>query len=795
MNGMYTDRVKRVLTLAREESARLHHNYVGTEHLLLGILREGTGVAASVLVSLNLGLDEVRQAVEEAIPASSGALTIGQIPLTPRAKRALEQASHEARGLNSKQVGTEHLLLALLADPKGVAAQVLQNYEVNYKEVKEELEKMMSGEAKGEVHSKTPAIDHFGRDLTELARQDKLDPIVGRDKEIERVSQILSRRKKNNPVLIGEPGVGKTAIVEGLAQRIEQSKVPYVLRGKRVVALDLAAIVAGTKYRGQFEERLRAIINEIKKAQSVIIFIDELHTIVGAGGAEGSLDASNIFKPALARGEVQCIGATTLDEYRKYIEKDGALDRRFQTIVVDPPSKEETIEILHGLRKRYEEHHRVKITDAALRAAAHLSDRYITDRYLPDKALDVIDEAGSRVHLASCSESEEILGLEKQIESVNEEKRRCINQQEFEKAARLRDVLSDLEEKLNSAREETCVELGEEDVADIVSRMTGIPIFRLEEQESARLLRMEKELGKKIIGQQPAISAIARAIRRNRAGLHNPRRPIGSFIFLGPTGVGKTELARVLAEFLFDDRENLIRLDMSEYMEKFNVSRLVGAPPGYVGYQEGGQLTEKVRRKPYSVVLFDEIEKAHPDVFNILLQILDEGQLTDSFGRRVDFRNTVVIMTSNIGTREVGKGQGLGFHKAGQQEEYEQIKSRIGEALKKTFNPEFLNRIDESIVFHPLGKKEILQIIDLLLVEIGERVAEQDISVTLTREAKDLLVEKGFDPIYGARPLRRALQRFFEDPLADEILKGKLPKGAKIKVGRRGDKLTFACSQ
>jgi ATP-dependent Clp protease ATP-binding subunit ClpC len=691
-------------------------------------------------------------------------------------------------------VGTEHLLLALLADPKGVAAQVLQNYDVGYNNVKEELEKMVSGEAKGEVRSKTPAIDHFGRDLTELARQDKLDPIIGRDKEIERVSQILSRRKKNNPVLIGEPGVGKTAIVEGLAQRIVQNKVPYVLRGKRLVALDLAAIVAGTKYRGQFEERLRAIINEIKKAQDVIIFIDELHTIVGAGGAEGSLDASNIFKPALSRGEVQCIGATTLDEYRKYIEKDGALDRRFQTIVVDPPTKEETIEILHGLRKRYEDHHRVKITDEALRAAARLSDRYITDRYLPDKALDVIDEAGSRVHLASCGDSEEILGLEKQIASVNEEKRRCINQQEFEKAARLRDVLADLEEKLNASREEHCVELGEEDVADIVSRMTGIPIFRLEEQESARLLRMEMELGKNIIGQQAAISAIARAIRRNRAGLHDPRRPIGSFIFLGPTGVGKTELARVLAEFLFDDRDNLIRLDMSEYMEKFNVSRLVGAPPGYVGYQEGGQLTEKVRRKPYSVVLFDEIEKAHPDIFNILLQILDEGQLTDSFGRKVDFCNTVVIMTSNIGTREVGKGQGMGFHKGGQEEQYERIKSRISEALKKTFNPEFLNRIDESIVFHPLGKKEILQIIDLLLVEIGERVAEQNISVTLTREAKDLLVEKGFDPLYGARPLRRALQRYFEDPLADEILQGKFPKGAKIKVGRRGDKLTFTGS-
>jgi ATP-dependent Clp protease ATP-binding subunit ClpC len=533
------------------------------------------------------------------------------------------------------------------------------------------------------------------------------------------------------------------------------------------------------------------VINEIRKAKNVIIFIDELHTIVGAGGAEGSLDASNIFKPALSRGELQCIGATTLDEYRKYIEKDGALERRFQTILVAPPSREETIAILMGLRKRYEEHHRVKITDQAIRAAANLADRYITDRFLPDKALDVIDEAGSRVHLASCRESKEVLELEKQIENVNGEKRRCINQQEFEKAARLRDVLADLEEKLDGARQETCVELDEEDVAQIISRMTGIPVFKLEEKESAKLLRMETELRKRIIGQEKAISAISRAIRRSRAGLHDPRRPIGSFIFLGPTGVGKTELARVLAEFLFEDREALIRLDMSEYMEKFNVSRLVGAPPGYVGYQEGGQLTEKVRRKAYSVVLFDEIEKAHPDVFNILLQILDEGHLTDSFGRKVDFRNTVVIMTSNIGTREVGKSKGMGFQKDGQKIDFEHIKERIMDALKKTFNPEFLNRVDETVIFHPLGKGEILSIIDILLVDIGERVAQQGMSVTLTREAKDLLVEKGFDPIFGARPLRRALQRYFEDPLSDEILHGKFSKGSKIKVSRRGEKLTF----
>jgi ATP-dependent Clp protease ATP-binding subunit ClpC len=792
MNGMYTERVKRVLQLAREESARLHHNYVGTEHLLLGILREGSGVAASILINLSLGLDEIRQTVEESLSASSGALTIGQIPLTPRAKRALEHASQEARALNSKYVGTEHLLLSLLADDKGMAAQVLHGFDVTYDDVKEELGKIMSGESEGEARTKTPALDHFGRDLTELVRQDELDPIIGRDKEIERVSQILSRRKKNNPVLIGEPGVGKTAIVEGLAQRIVEKKVPYVLQGKRVVALDLAAIVAGTKYRGQFEERLRAVINEIKKAKSVIIFIDELHTIVGAGGAEGSLDASNIFKPALARGELQCIGATTLDEYRKYIEKDGALERRFQTILVDPPTKEETIEILMGLRKRYEEHHRVKISDEAIRAAATLSDRYITDRYLPDKALDVIDEAGSRVHLASCGESKDEMELESQIEGINEEKRLCINRQEFEKAAGLRDVLAKLEEKLERSRQEKSVKLDEEDVAQVISRMTGIPVFKLEEKESAKLLRMENGLNKRIIGQDEAISAIARAIRRSRAGLHDPSRPIGSFIFLGPTGVGKTELARVLADFLFEDKEALIRLDMSEYMEKFNVSRLVGAPPGYVGYQEGGQLTEKVRRKPYSVVLFDEIEKAHPDVFNILLQILDEGQLTDSFGRRVDFKNTVVIMTSNIGTREVGKGKGMGFQKDGQLSNFEQIKARIMDALKKTFNPEFLNRIDETVIFRPLGKAEILKIIDILLVEIGERVAERGMSVTLTREAKDLLAEKGFDPIFGARPLRRALQRYFEDPLSDEVLRGKFNKGSSIKVGRRGEKLTFS---
>ncbi len=792
MNGMYTDRVKRVLQLARDEAGRIHHNYVGTEHLLLGILREGRGVAASILVSLNVGLDEIRQSVEEAISTSSSTLTIGQIPFTSRARQAIDRASYEARALNSKLVGTEHLLLALLAETKGVAAHVLSTFEITYSDVKEELEKIMSGEDEGKARSKTPALDHFGRDLTELARQDQLDPVIGRDKEVERVSQILSRRKKNNPVLIGEPGVGKTAVVEGLAQRIVEKKVPHVLQDKRVIAIDLAAIVAGTKYRGQFEERLRAVIIEIKKADNVIIFIDELHTIVGAGGAEGSLDASNIFKPALARGELQCIGATTLDEYRKHIEKDGALERRFQTILIGPPTKEETIEILMGLRKRYEEHHRIKITDGAIRAAANLSDRYITDRYQPDKALDVIDEAGSRVHLASCRESTEMVELEKKIESINEQKRHCINRQEFEKAARMRDVLAELEEKLKELRQETCVELDEEDVAQIVSGMTGIPVFKLEEKESARLLRMENELKKRIIGQEDAISAVSRAIRRSRAGLHDARRPIGSFIFLGPTGVGKTELARVLADFLFEDREALIRLDMSEYMEKFNVSRLVGAPPGYVGYQEGGQLTEKVRRNPYSVVLFDEIEKAHPDVFNILLQILDEGQLTDSFGRKVDFRNTVVIMTSNIGTREVGKGKGLGFQKGGLATGFDQIKARINDALKKTFNPEFLNRIDESIIFHPLGKKEILKIIDILLVDIGERVAEKGMSVTLTREAKEFLVEKGFDPIFGARPLRRALQVYFEDPLSDDILRGKFKEGSSIKVGRRGDKLTFS---
>jgi ATP-dependent Clp protease ATP-binding subunit ClpC len=792
MNGMYTDRVKRVLQLARDEAARIHHNYVGTEHLLLGILREGSGVAASILVSLNVGLDEIRQSVEEAISTSSSTLTIGQIPFTSRARQAIDRASYEARALNSKLVGTEHLLLALLAETKGVAAHVLSTFEITYSDVKEELEKIMSGEDEGKARSKTPALDHFGRDLTELACQDQLDPVIGRDKEVERVSQILSRRKKNNPVLIGEPGVGKTAVVEGLAQRIVEKKVPHVLQDKRVIALDLAAIVAGTKYRGQFEERLRAVIMEIKKADNVIIFIDELHTIVGAGGAEGSLDASNIFKPALARGELQCIGATTLDEYRKHIEKDGALERRFQTILIGPPTKEETIEILMGLRKRYEEHHRIKITDGAIRAAATLSDRYITDRYQPDKALDVIDEAGSRVHLASCRGSTEMVELEKKVESINEQKRHCINQQEFEKAARMRDVLAELEEKLKELRQETCVELDEEDVAQIVSGMTGIPVFKLEEKESAKLLRMENELSKRIIGQENAISAVSRAIRRSRAGLHDARRPIGSFIFLGPTGVGKTELARVLADFLFEDREALIRLDMSEYIEKFNVSRLVGAPPGYVGYQEGGQLTEKVRRKPYSVVLFDEIEKAHPDVFNILLQIMDEGQLTDSFGRKVDFRNTVVIMTSNIGTREVGKGKGMGFQKGGLATGFDQIKARINDALKKTFNPEFINRIDESIVFHPLGKKDILKIIDILLVDIGERVAEKGMSVTLTREAKELLVEKGFDPIFGARPLRRALQVYFEDPLSDDILRGKFNKGSSIKVGRRGDKLTFS---
>ncbi|MCK4223653.1 MAG: ATP-dependent Clp protease ATP-binding subunit [candidate division Zixibacteria bacterium] len=804
MNEMFTERARKAIEYARDEAARLKHDYIGTEHLLLGLLRLGEGKAVEILVNIGIDLNELRQSMEDVVQPSGGTLAMGQLPLTARAKKLLEVSAQEARALRSKDIDTEHLLLAILRDEEGVAAQVLSMYDLDYKEVYEELKNIESGKpsayARKRKKSKTPALDHFGRDLTELARRGKLDPIIGRDDEIERVSQILSRRKKNNPVLIGEPGVGKTAIAEGLAQRIVAGKVPQTLENKRIVCLDMAALVAGTKYRGQFEERMKAVMNEITNSKDAILFLDELHTIVGAGGAEGSLDASNIFKPSLSRGEIQCIGATTLNEYRKYIEKDGALERRFQTIMVDPPSTQDTTKILKGLRSRYEEHHKIKISDEAIEAAVKLSDRYITGKFQPDKAIDVIDEAGSRIHLATCTRPEIFEKMEQEIVGVQREKEKAVKNQEFEKAAQLRDELKIKREKSEQMKRDweegkgrEWVTLTVEDVACVVSKMTGIPLFKLEEKESKRLLRMEEELKKRIVGQEEAISVISKAIRRNRAGLGDPRRPIGSLIFLGPTGVGKTELARALAASLFEDENSLVRIDMSEYMEKFSVSRLIGAPPGYVGYEEGGQLTEKVRRKPYSVVLLDEIEKAHPDVFNILLQMFDDGALTDSFGRRVDFRNTVVIMTSNLGARQIKGGKTLGFQKEDSSSSYEQMKQKLLEETRRTFNPEFLNRIDEIIVFHALGMKEVMQIIDILLSDVSKRLKEKGITFELTPGAKEFLAEKGYSPAFGARPLRRAIQKQVEDPLAEEILKGQFSGECEVIVDRKqgGEKLTF----
>ncbi len=801
MDGMFSERVKRVIQFAREEAGRLRHDYIGTEHLLLGIIREGEGMAISILLNLDLELDELKQSIEEAVAATGGTLTIGQIPFTPRARRVLEIAAQEARLTNSKNVGTEHLLLAILKDPKSVASQILAMYDVDYQIVFEELRKISSGEAAAGApgrKSKTPALDHFGRDLTDLARKGKIDPIIGRQKEIQRVTQILSRRKKNNPALIGEPGVGKTAIVEGLAQRIVTGEVPQILSEKRVVTLDLAALVAGTKYRGQFEERIKAVINEIKNSANVILFIDELHTIVGAGGAEGSLDASNIFKPALSRGELQCIGATTLDDYRKHIEKDGALERRFQPVMVDPTTYEQTVEIIRGLKTKYEEHHKVVISEDAVEAAVQLSDRYISGRYQPDKAIDVIDEAGSRAHLNSLIKPPSIVKIEGEMAKVEGRKQEAVKNQEFERAAELRDKLRKLGQKLEKAmqdwekeRKENKVLLTAADIAEVISKMTDIPVQRLEESESQKLLRMEEELHRRIVGQDEAIRAISRAIRRTRVGLKAPNRPIGSFVFLGPTGVGKTELARALAEFLFEDPDALVRIDMSEYMEKFAISRLIGAPPGYVGYEEGGQLTEKVRRKPYSVVLLDEIEKAHPDVFNLLLQILDEGTLTDSFGRKVSFKDTVVIMTSNMGAREIEKGKSMGFQKTGEGAVYEQMKERLLEELKKTFNPELLNRLDEVIVFHSLSREDMMKIVDILIQEFNQRLKQKRLTFKLTKEAKELLAEKGYDPSFGARPLKRVIRRLIEDPLAEGILDGDVVDGAEIEVGRDGDPLSF----
>ncbi|MFN8650943.1 MAG: ATP-dependent Clp protease ATP-binding subunit [Gemmatimonadales bacterium] len=816
MNGYnFTDRVRKVLQMAREEAARLHHEYVGTEHILLGLIREGEGVAAAVLQNLNVDLEEIQQKIEETVKKGKAAAATGpDLPYTSRAKKVLELAMTEARELNHSYVGTEHLLLGLLREEKGIAAQVLTDAGVNLEQSRAETLRLLGSDMpqaqasasspapaqapKSEKKSKTPALDHFCRDLTQLAAEGQLDPTIGRAKEIERVMEILARRKKNNPVLIGEPGVGKTAIVEGLALMIANGLCPDVLKDHRVLSLDMAAVIAGTKYRGQFEERLKAVMNEIAQNKQIILFIDELHTLVGAGAAEGAIDASNMLKPALARGELQCVGASTLNEYRKYIEKDGALERRFQTVMVDPPSIDETIEILKGLRKKYEEHHRVVIPDETLADAAKLSERYITDRFLPDKAIDVIDEAGARARLASQVPPAEVANLKAELEKVNLDKEDAVRDQNFERAAALRDKERDLQNQIRLKQEEWEKErqtrrpiITEEDIAFIVSRWTGIPVTRLQEAEAARLLRMEDELHQSVVGQDEAIKAISRAIRRSRAGLKDPKHPIGSFIFSGPTGVGKTELARALAKFLFADPSALIQVDMSEYMEKFSVSRLIGAPPGYVGYEDSGTLTKAIRRKPYSVVLLDEIEKAHPDVFNILLQVLDEGHLTDNYGRLIDFKNTVVIMTSNVGARDIMQGKTLGFHGQDFKASFDKMQEKIKDEIQKVFNPEFLNRVDDLIVFHPLAKEHISQIVNILVREVQKRVGDE--TIKLTPAATEFLVDHGYDQNYGARPLKRAIQKYIEDPLSEKILLGEFSRTDEIEVdvAPDGDKLSF----
>ena len=818
MNYNFTDRVRKVLAMAREEAIRLQHDYVGTEHILLGLIREGEGVAAAVLTNLNVDLDQIHERVEESVRKGKATIALGELPYTSRAKKVLEFAMAEARDFNHSYVGTEHLLLGLLREEKGIAAQVLNSLGVTLEEARAETLKVLGSEVnptapasigggpppppgqKGDKKSKTPALDHFCRDLTELARQGKLDPTIGRASEIERVVEILCRRKKNNPVLIGEPGVGKTAIVEGLAQLISKGEVTEALKDHRVLALDMAAVIAGTKYRGQFEERLKAVMNEIQQNQNVILFIDELHTLVGAGAAEGAIDASNMLKPALARGELQCIGASTLNEYRKYIEKDGALERRFQPVIVDPPSPEETVAILKGLRIHYEDHHRVVIPDSSLEQAAKLSDRYITDRFLPDKAIDVIDEAGSRARIASQLPPPEVEQLKEKLAAINERKEEAIRDQDFERAAELRDSERDLLQQIKEKQETWAEdrkrhrpEISQDDVAFIVSRWTGIPVTRIRQAETDRLVHMEDELHKRVVGQHDAIAAISRAIRRSRAGLKDPKRPIGSFIFSGPTGVGKTELARALAEFLFADREALIRVDMSEYMEKFSVSRLIGAPPGYVGYEDSGALTKAVRRRPYSVVLLDEIEKAHPDVFNILLQVLDEGHLTDNYGRVIDFKNTVLIMTSNLGARDISKGGGLGFHRSDAKTSYELMRDKVREEIERAFNPEFLNRVDDTIVFHPLAKEQIGEIVHILLKDVRDRLAEEQLTLKLSAEAIEFLTVKGYDEKFGARPLRRAIQRYLEDPLSEKILLAEFSSGDEIEVavGEGGEGLSL----
>ncbi|WP_058305757.1 ATP-dependent protease ATP-binding subunit ClpC [Gracilibacillus massiliensis] len=796
MFGRFTERAQKVLALSQEEAVRLGHNNIGTEHILLGLVSEGDGIAAKALQAIGLGADKIREEVESLI--GKGNQVSQTIHYTPRAKKVIELSMDEARKLGHSYVGTEHILLGLIREGEGVAARVLNNLGVSLNKARQQVLQLLgSNESSGSQNSRntqnnnasTPTLDSLARDLTAIAKEGNIDPVIGRGKEIERVIQVLSRRTKNNPVLIGEPGVGKTAVAEGLAQQIVQNEVPEILRDKRVMTLDMGTVVAGTKYRGEFEDRLKKVMEEIRQANNVILFIDELHTLIGAGGAEGAIDASNILKPSLARGELQCIGATTLDEYRKYIEKDAALERRFQPIQVDEPSVEESIQILQGLRDRYEAHHRVTITDDAIEAAAKLSDRYITDRFLPDKAIDLIDEAGSKVRLRSYTTPPNLKELEQQLEEVRKEKDAAVQSQEFEKAAALRDdeqqlrkQLEETETKWKEKQGQENSEVVVEDIASVVSTWTGVPVSALTKDESERLLNMEDILHDRLIGQEEAVKSVSKAIRRARAGLKDPKRPIGSFIFLGPTGVGKTELARALAESMFGDEESMIRIDMSEYMERHATSRLVGSPPGYVGYEEGGQLTEKVRRKPYSVVLLDEVEKAHPEVFNILLQVLEDGRLTDSKGRTVDFRNTVLIMTSNVGASELKRNKYVGFSFGDEEQDYQDMRSKVTKELKKAFRPEFLNRIDETIVFHSLEKKHMKYIVELMVKELQKRLTEQEIDFELSEKAIEKIAKEGFDPEYGARPLRRSIQKNVEDLLSEELLKEKIQKGQKVVI-------------
>ena len=818
MEGNFSSRVNDVIKLSREEALRLGHDYIGTEHLLLGIIRDGEGIAVKILRNLEIDLYKLKNGIEETVRSSANTMTMGNIPLTKQAEKVLKITYLEAKLYKAQQIGTEHLLLSLLRDEENIAAQILSQFGVNYDTVRKELDSILSGESEMEEGDseerastqsqtrpkekvKTPVLDNFGRDLTQLAHEGKLDPVIGRQSEIERVSQILSRRKKNNPVLIGEPGVGKTAIVEGLALNIVDKKVSRALFDKRIISLDVASLVAGTKYRGQFEERMKAILAELEKATDIILFIDEVHTIVGAGGASGSLDASNIFKPSLARGEIQCIGATTLDEYRQTIEKDGALERRFQKVLVDPPSVEETFEILDRIKENYESHHNVAYTEEALKTAVNFAERYITDRQFPDKAIDILDEAGAKVHLTNINVPKEVIDLEQQINDVKAKKNDVVKQQNFEEAAQLRDEEKNLQSELEKAKanweiqaNERVFPVTEEDIADVVSMMTGVPLKKIAQSESEKLLNLGDDLKKQIIGQNEAVEHLAKAIRRARAGLKDPKRPIGSFMFLGPTGVGKTELAKALSRVMFDSEDALIRIDMSEYMEKFSVSRFVGAPPGYVGYEEGGQLTERVRRKPYSIILLDEIEKAHPDVFNMLLQVFDDGVLTDGLGRKVDFKNTVIIMTSNVGTKDLKAGGKLGFSfNDDNDSEYDHVRTTIEESVRKLFSPEFINRVDDYIIFRKLTKENIKKIIDIQLDGLLERMKVNQMELELSEKALDFVVDKGWDEKYGARPLRRSIQRYIEDELAEEFLRSNLTSGSKVfaDLHEDGNKLTF----